>query len=360
MALVKSSSPGIPLLISVYVIEALLRVYEALNALVSIVIYVFGHFNRRGWAAPAACLPKPAQALPRPSRVALVLAETPPHDVLSQLISHQLRILANLETQTVYLYDPEGVLKAQAKLLQRYLRNDMQTADVSWSIAVGGKHAAVTDDKQRRCEAIGQRLPSTTSNQGDPLRRQQQPEPQQQDAAAQACDATQINGCIADGHECRAVPQQIGGDGGASETSAGRNSRASGIPPGGKTTVTFHLLSANDALDPLMETIRLRSAAVGAAGTGSAPSPAEPVDLLAPTTSYDSLMQGMASVSGDWVMQPPQAILVFGRVLSLVGYPPFHTKNSEIFMMGPLERCGEEGVLSAIAKYCRTQQRFGS
>lgn len=74
-----------------------------------------------------------------------------------------------------------------------------------------------------------------------------------------------------------------------------------------------------------------------------------------------SLMrQRLAGASSSLLLKEPQLILVFGPVLTLGGYPPLHTRNSEIFHMGLLHDTTAKTVSSAFQRYKRVHQRFGA
>jgi len=66
-----------------------------------------------------------------------------------------------------------------------------------------------------------------------------------------------------------------------------------------------------------------------------------------------------AAAQQDLLLEP-QLLLVFGPVLTLAGYPPFHTRVAEIQHMGPLASVRRSHIEAAVASYCQVLQRHGA
>jgi hypothetical protein len=72
------------------------------------------------------------------------------------------------------------------------------------------------------------------------------------------------------------------------------------------------------------------------------------------------LLPRLAAAAGPGVLEEPQLLLVVGPVLSLAGYPPFHSRGAEIFHLGEAAAVTEQVVAAALARYCRVLQRHGA
>jgi hypothetical protein len=74
-----------------------------------------------------------------------------------------------------------------------------------------------------------------------------------------------------------------------------------------------------------------------------------------------SMLPELAAVTGNSdITAEPQLLLVYGPVLTLAGYPPFHTRAAEVQHMGPLTRASQQGIADAVAAYCKVLQRHGA
>lgn len=74
-----------------------------------------------------------------------------------------------------------------------------------------------------------------------------------------------------------------------------------------------------------------------------------------------SMLQEMAAATGqDELLQEPQLLLVFGPVLTLAGYPPFHARVAEMQHLGRLAGVQRQLVEDAFASYCQVLQRHGA
>lgn len=72
------------------------------------------------------------------------------------------------------------------------------------------------------------------------------------------------------------------------------------------------------------------------------------------------MLPELAAVAGPELLKEPELLLVFGPVLTLAGYPPFHTRAAEVLHVGPLSSCRRQDVEAALASYCRVLQRHGA
>ena len=74
-----------------------------------------------------------------------------------------------------------------------------------------------------------------------------------------------------------------------------------------------------------------------------------------------SVLHDMATAAGQQeLLQEPQLLLVFGPVLTLAGYPPYHARVAEIHHMGRLAGVRRDHVDAAFASYCQVLQRHGA
>lgn len=67
----------------------------------------------------------------------------------------------------------------------------------------------------------------------------------------------------------------------------------------------------------------------------------------------------LAASAGPEILREPELLLVFGPVLTLAGYPPFHARSCQIYHVGPARGATAHGVREALARYGRTLQRHG-
>lgn len=73
------------------------------------------------------------------------------------------------------------------------------------------------------------------------------------------------------------------------------------------------------------------------------------------------MLQDIAAATGqEDILQEPQLLLVFGSVLTLAGYPPFHTRVAEVQHLGRLAGVQRGDVDAAFAGFCRVLQRHGA
>jgi hypothetical protein len=74
-----------------------------------------------------------------------------------------------------------------------------------------------------------------------------------------------------------------------------------------------------------------------------------------------NMLQELAAAAGaEDVLQEPQLLLVFGPVLTLAGYPPYHARVAEIQHLGQLVSVRRNDVDAAFAGYCQVLQRHGA
>lgn len=71
---------------------------------------------------------------------------------------------------------------------------------------------------------------------------------------------------------------------------------------------------------------------------------------------YDELSDLLGPAA---VHHAPQLLLVYGQVLSLAGYPPFHTRSAEIQWAGSCRQASSQGLAAALAMYSASLQRHG-
>jgi hypothetical protein len=124
------------------------------------------------------------------------------------------------------------------------------------------------------------------------------------------------------------------------------------------------LLSAEDAFLPVMDAVTQRCSAFAVQGgspraTGAALATAQPQQQQ--QQQNNSMLPELAAVTGSSdIAAEPQLLLVFGPVLTLAGYPPYHTRAAEVQHMGPLAKASQTGVANAVAAYCKVLQRHGA
>ncbi|KAG2422628.1 hypothetical protein HXX76_010409 [Chlamydomonas incerta] len=117
--------------------------------------------------------------------------------------------------------------------------------------------------------------------------------------------------------------------------------------------VRVRVLSAADAYSPVLEAARRGGRCAGC-------------DELLPLQG-GPYREGLArlrgqlqQLAGSEVLLQPELVLVVGPALTLAGYPPFQVAASEILHIGPATQLCQSKVDRALAKYLRTEQRFGS
>jgi hypothetical protein len=73
------------------------------------------------------------------------------------------------------------------------------------------------------------------------------------------------------------------------------------------------------------------------------------------------MLQEIAAATGqEDILQEPQLLLVFGSVLTLAGYPPYHARVAEVQHLGRLSGVRRGDVDAAFASFCRVLQRHGA
>ncbi|GIL44986.1 hypothetical protein Vafri_2420 [Volvox africanus] len=117
--------------------------------------------------------------------------------------------------------------------------------------------------------------------------------------------------------------------------------------------VQAHVLSAEDGYAPVLSVAR----------TGGVCSSCGAVILLKSGPYREGLLRlrsQMAELAGPAVLVQPELVLVVGPVLTLAGFPPLQVAASEILHLGPSRGLNRARVDAALAKFLRTEQRFGS
>ncbi|PNH03563.1 hypothetical protein TSOC_010390 [Tetrabaena socialis] len=138
----------------------------------------------------------------------------------------------------------------------------------------------------------------------------------------------------------------------AAGRAGGQAASAAPCGGGGGGVVRVLVLSAEDGYDPVLQAART-------GGICAACGALLPLQAAAYREGLARLREQMAALAGPAVLVQPELVLVVGPVLSLAGYPPFQVAASEILHLGR-GRCLERaGVELAVAKYMRTEQRFG-
>jgi hypothetical protein len=130
---------------------------------------------------------------------------------------------------------------------------------------------------------------------------------------------------------------------------------------GPAAVVTVRLLSAEDAFLPVMDAVTQRCSAIAVqGGSPRAAATAQPQQQQQ-QQQHNSMLPELAAVTGSSdIATEPQLLLVFGPVLTLAGYPPYHTRAAEVQHMGPLAKACQQGVANAVAAYCKVLQRHGA
>ena len=70
-------------------------------------------------------------------------------------------------------------------------------------------------------------------------------------------------------------------------------------------------------------------------------------------------MSQLQEVAGPAAVREPELLLVFGKVLTLAGFPPWLVRFSEIYKGGMLREFSSAKMTHILQQYCRTTQRFG-
>ncbi|GLC33120.1 hypothetical protein PLESTB_000368300 [Pleodorina starrii] len=132
---------------------------------------------------------------------------------------------------------------------------------------------------------------------------------------------------------------------------------ACGARPGGGTEARcgrrVHVLSAEDGYAPVLR----------ASATGGVCARCGAVVQLKSGPYREGLarlLDQMAQLAGPAVLVQPELVLVVGPLLTLAGFPPLQVAASEILHLGPASGLSRARVDAALAKFLRTEQRFGS
>ncbi|KAF6260012.1 hypothetical protein COO60DRAFT_939387 [Scenedesmus sp. NREL 46B-D3] len=331
---------------------------------------------------------------PPPTVIGVILAEPDTTGIsLHKAASVAAWCLAYASVQQVHLYEPSGHLKQRRVLLEGSLADLVQQQGRSMAVECGwmaqtsssSSKSSSTQDKDQQSQ---HRAGSSASRQNS--------------------------------SQCGAPPTAAAAAGaGAAELAGSAPTTSSSTNIGQAAVVTVRLLSAEDAFLPVMDAVAQRCstfavqgssprAAVAAAAavncqlqqeqqqhqgvtgacaelpasktgsctcrqqrtnsTGGSPCTAceqkqvsSCKDFQQQQQQQGSMLPELAAVtcSSD-IAAEPQLLLVFGPVLTLAGYPPYHTRAAEVQYMGPLSKASQQAVTDAVAAYCSVLQRHGA
>ncbi|GIL76305.1 hypothetical protein Vretimale_5829 [Volvox reticuliferus] len=170
-----------------------------------------------------------------------------------------------------------------------------------------------------------------------------------------------VHGCLQDCSGPHKESDQIGDARNDPRITSGTDGQPPGCPaqssslanrPCGRRAQA-HLLSAEDGYAPVLSVAR----------TGGVCSCCGAVILLKSGPYREGLSRlrsQMAELAGPAVLVQPELVLVVGPVLTLAGFPPLQVAASEILHLGPSRGLNRARVDAALAKFLRTEQRFGS
>jgi hypothetical protein len=128
------------------------------------------------------------------------------------------------------------------------------------------------------------------------------------------------------------------------------HSRAARSTCSGSSAVSVHLLSAADSHWPLVAAARKQNPSICGSSSSSQSSSATAAGL------EDQIRR----VAGRAAALQPELVLVFGRTLTLAGYPPWSLRFSEVYYLGSLARMTRTRLHATLGHYYRTTQRFGA
>ncbi|GLI64883.1 hypothetical protein VaNZ11_008270 [Volvox africanus] len=174
----------------------------------------------------------------------------------------------------------------------------------------------------------------------------------------------EVQGCLQDCSGLNKGPDQIGDVGNDLHITSGSDRRQLECPAQAATLTTediwpcgrrvqAHVLSAEDGYAPVLSVAR----------TGGVCSSCGTFIRLKSGTYREGLLRlrsQMAELAGPAVLVQPELVLVVGPVLTLAGFPPLQVAASEILYLGPSRGLNRARVDAALAKFLRTEQRFGS
>lgn len=184
--------------------------------------------------------------------------------------------------------------------------------------------------------------------------------PQWREAAAESAAARPGQHPVSGGGGARAE--------GDPERAAGGRTRASSSQPSpsSSTSMQVHVISAADAMKPLL---RIAAGARGAGGAAAAAAPGSPSETATPPTGHDPLFgcalspreieEALAASGPPWAVLQPELAFVFGPVLSLSGFPAWNIAHAEIYDMGALGGLSWSQLDASLRRFCKTNQRFG-
>jgi hypothetical protein len=302
---------------------------------------------------------------PPPNTIAIVFAETEPTALHVPTLSHLISWCADAGLKRLYLYDPTGYIKQAALDVFSEVCHRDGAASKNECIIVEGWDRA--DDLEpspdtiilRALSAEDSHAPILAATRDAPwlqhAHHQKSPGASHHSSveleAAERADRTAHAASSCAKASSTATPAADAGTPSRCITNPASTSSASP-----RTTAWASQPAHDDASkDP--------SQATPSSHHHITPHITEPT--LQPTSqqaelTFQQLASSMADASGPDVLRDPQLILVFGPVLTLAGYPPFHTKTAEIYHMGLLAEATEQKLQQCISRYCKTSQRFGA
>ncbi|GAX75192.1 hypothetical protein CEUSTIGMA_g2636.t1 [Chlamydomonas eustigma] len=120
-----------------------------------------------------------------------------------------------------------------------------------------------------------------------------------------------------------------------------------------------HILSSEDAFEPILEEVRSKKCSVDDCGAGwSSHTPPVAVDRSY-KEAWEELMARIGRRSGSSINLIPSAILIYGPAPTLAGFPPTHTGAAEIYHQGPLSNANKASFMASLSRFLFTEQRFG-
>lgn len=298
---------------------------------------------------------------PPPNTIAIVFAETEPTALHVPTLSQLISWCADAGLKRLYLYDPAGYIKQAAlDVFSEVCHRDGSTSKHEYIIIEGWDRA---EDLEPSADTIILRALSAEDSHA-PILAATRDAPWLQDTRHQRSpgashhESVELEAAERPSRTANAVSSYAAGSStaapaaGAGMPSGCATNSVSTSPAGPRTTARAgHQAHDDRSKDP--------SEATPSSHHHITEPTSQPTSQQAELT-FQQLVSSMAEVSGPDVLRDPQLILVFGPVLTLAGYPPFHTKTAEIYHMGPLAEATEQKLQQCISRYCKTSQRFGA
>mmetsp|Transcript_40639 Transcript_40639/g.115052 ORF Transcript_40639/g.115052 Transcript_40639/m.115052 type:complete len:111 (-) Transcript_40639:651-983(-) len=96
-------------------------------------------------------------------------------------------------------------------------------------------------------------------------------------------------------------------------------------------------------------------ASVGEASQGSSGL----CSAVTPVEKCAAMQAALLRHAGPVAVLEPELVLVFGAARTSAGYPPWALRLSEFHFLGKLQGVTLARLEASIARYCRTEKRFG-